>query len=745
MCCRYVLASLLLAAPILPQDPSQQIPLPELLLEADDTRVDRSCRIVIPQGLVIEDVNDDGVIQIVADDIRVEFSAGSVLRGAPLTRSWDRMTGIGLRVEGHSGVEIAGMDIRGYRVGIAAERAPGLLIEDLVLLDNFRQRLHSSPEVADDGRDWLDPHHNDSGEWAIRYGAGISIASSKQVLVRRCLVRRGQNGILLDRVEDSLIYDNDCSFLSGWGLALWRSSRNKIMRNALDFCIRGYSHGVYNRGQDSAGLLMFEQCKANIIAKNSITHGGDGVFAFAGREALGQKPAATDAFEYRQAGNARNLFYDNDCSYAAAHGLELTFSFGNRIIGNRFSGNAICGIWGGYSSGMEIRGNRFAENGDAGYGAERGGINIEHGSDNLISSNQFQGDRCGVFLWWDEDKELLTTPWALANGAASEGNRVLHNSFVAVDTVLQLRQVQGTEYGFNLVSDCDRELDLDESSRILASAQEAARPLPDIAAQLPEIAAAQPRGMRNALAGRQNIIMGDWGPWDHHEPMLRTLRSRGSEHLYEFYLGEAMLRYSEPEGDLRLQRHHAIDRPGKPVQLRVSSAGSSVLSYDIPIRFASETHRLRGTIISANWDLRVFAWTVDPREDYPGWLREAEENGLATRIDHLDLSYGNAGPSQRKLSVEIANAQLERDRFGSIASTSLQLPAGAWQITTLSDDGIRVSVDDERIIDNWTWHGPTEDKGRFQLEEDRQVEIRVEHFEIDGYAVLRLDLARLGG
>ena len=68
---------------------------------------------------------------------------------------------------------------------------------------------------------------------------------------------------------------------------------NSTARNACDFCIRGYSHGVYNRGQDSAGILMFEQCSGNVIAENSATHCGDGLFAFAGKEALGEtEPSA---------------------------------------------------------------------------------------------------------------------------------------------------------------------------------------------------------------------------------------------------------------------------------------------------------------------------------------------------------------------------------------------------------------------------------------------------------------------
>ena len=76
-----------------------------------------------------------------------------------------------------------------------------------------------------------------------------------------------------------------------------------------------------------------------------------------------------------------------------------------------------------------------------------------------------------------------------------------------------------------------------------------------------------------------------------------------------------------------------------------------------------------------------------------------------------------------------------------IARTQLPLSAGTWEFRTLSDDGVRVMVDSELIIDNWTWHGPTQDTGTWRLTEERTVEIVVEHFDIDGYAVLELEIS----
>ena len=58
------------------------------------------------------------------------------------------------------------------------------------------------------------------------------------------------------------------------------------------------------------------------------------------------------------------------------------------------------------------------------------------------------------------------------------------------------------------------------------------------------------------------------------------------------------------------------------------------------------------------------------------------------------------------------------------------------------DDGVRVRVDGKAVIENWAWHGPTRDTGRLTLETDETVEIVVEHFQIDGFAVLDFSMGR---
>ena len=364
---------------------------------SDDVSISQSCRLVIPADTVIEDKNNNGVIHIVASDIEVEFGAGSVLRGSPKDGRPDEYKGFGIRIEGQSNVTVRGARISGFWAGLWATRTDGLALEAIDASDNRRAYLRSTP-LAEDGGDWLFPHDNDGNEWLNNYGAAIYLEDANNVTVRDCAVRHGQNALCIDRVNDSKIYDNDFSFNSGWGIAMWRCNRNIITRNACDFCVRGYSHGVYNRGQDSAGILMFEQNNANIVAENSVTHSGDGFFGFAGREALGETSNQPTQWHKRR-GNNDNLLINNDFSYAPAHGIEMTFSFGNVFYGNRLVENAICGVWGGYSQDTLIAANHFEGNGEMAYGLERGGVNIEHGIANRIVENVFKNNKCGVHLW----------------------------------------------------------------------------------------------------------------------------------------------------------------------------------------------------------------------------------------------------------------------------------------------------------------------------------------------------------
>ncbi|MFO0915348.1 MAG: PA14 domain-containing protein [Pirellulales bacterium] len=63
---------------------------------------------------------------------------------------------------------------------------------------------------------------------------------------------------------------------------------------------------------------------------------------------------------------------------------------------------------------------------------------------------------------------------------------------------------------------------------------------------------------------------------------------------------------------------------------------------------------------------------------------------------------------------------------------------GEYAFHTVSNDGIRMWVDDQLLIDNWTDHSETEDTGRVKLKAGQQHPVRIEYFYNGGQGVTRL-------
>jgi hypothetical protein len=755
--------------------------LPTLRVTADNTSITQSCLIEIPAGTVITDADGNGVLHIKADNLVIQFTPGSILRGAATNTLWNELTGIGIRLHGHTNVTIDGVRIHGFKNAIVASIADGLKILGGDFSDNYRQRLKSTP-AAEDGSDWMFPHDNDRTPWREQYGGAVCVEHSSRVTIAGIFARRGQNGIILDQVNDSAIYDNDCSFLSGWGLAMWKSSRNMISRNAFDFCVRGHVEGVYNRGQDSAGILAFEQCNDNVFAENSATHGGDGFFGFAGKEALGErwldgerarlrqetgeqdvekliKVPAELAKELSALGCNRNLFIGNDLSYAPAHGFEMTFSEGNIFVRNRVVENAICGVWGGYSSGMLIVENDFTGNGGMAYGLERGAINMEHAANNLIASNRFMNNKAGVHLWWDDDGALLKLPGVAGSEQRVIDNVIAGNSFeinaqapfarLGQNERLIVLQLRDSTKGQKVFSNAwfGNSVQLTHPRAVEFSIEDGCEPVKSggiPSYTIPSYTALgtrRPVGARAHLRGREQIIMDEWGPWDHESPLLRAAPADAGKVVFEVFGVKSLQAPRVLAGNVGAE---LTSSPRAGASLVTISAPPGVSPYRIALAGEGFDRELAATIVAAEWRLTFFPWKIDPREDLAGWRKLADgADAIRAKATALDFPYGWGGPRDQKLGDTVAKSSLGNDHFGMIARMQLNLPKGKWRFKTLSDDGIRVVVAGKPVIENWTWHGPTPNEGIFEQSAAGEVEIVVEHFEIDGYAMLKLDIESL--
>src|SRR5438874_3554174 len=453
------------------------------------------------------------------DNITVDFR-GATLEGIDPQADPDQARDTAIVIDGGSNIRIIKANIHGYKVGILARGSRQLALRDNDLSHNWKPRLFSLVE-HESLADWLSFHHNEKDEW-LRFGAAIYLQDVKGAEVRGNRAVGGMNGLLLVRATGVMVRDNNRSFNSALGIGLYRSSDDTIIHNQLDYNVRGYSHRFYTRGQDSADLLLFEQSSHNFVAYNSMTHGGDGIFLWAGQTTM----------DSGTGGANDNLFYGNDVSYATANGVEATFSR-NEILANRAWGSEY-GVWGGYSYQTEIVGNDFRGN--------RTGVAIEHGQDNVIAANRFDHDSTAIRLWADS---IEPSDWGYPkhHDTRSRDYRIGGNKYIGNRTMLNVRNTMG----------------LDTNAQIAPAA--------------PLRALARPSVPSSTLSrqDRSAIIVDEWGPYDWESPKLWPVDSTRAVPLRLATLGPAGAWRLVSLRGVTLAR--AAGRIGDTIAVRADSGG----------------------------------------------------------------------------------------------------------------------------------------------------------------------------
>ncbi|HEU4699029.1 MAG TPA: NosD domain-containing protein [Gemmatimonadales bacterium] len=354
---------------------------------------------ICPGRYRLADPREQGVIVVAGSGTRLDLTGVTLESGDSVPA---RFTGIGVLSRGVDQVTIVGGTVRGYRYGIRVEGGRGHRIHGADLSGSRAQALRSTPQRYDEG-DWLDIFRPDTFE---TYGAGLYLKYTDGASVTSVVARRAQNGIMLADARGSYVADNDVSANSGWGLALWQSSRNTIVRNKAHHVVRCESP-AYSRGCDSAGLLLRQQSDSNTIVDNDLTYSGDGFFL------SGQPPYVRPS--------VGNVVVRNDATGAYHNAFEATFSWNNTFLENR-ADSAAYGFWLGYSSGSTVRGNSIV-------GSREAGIAIEHGEDNTLAANTIVGGATGIHLFAPR-----------ADGPASRNVRVDDNLVARVTRGLVLER-----------------------------------------------------------------------------------------------------------------------------------------------------------------------------------------------------------------------------------------------------------------------------------------------------------------
>lgn len=715
-------AAVTLVSALLPAASAAQ----ETVLFTPGMVIDRSVK-VAPGEYVLPGEPDPRQAQIVirGDGIEVDLT-GFRLVGIPLEADPDGARGVAIRVDGGRDVTIRGGEIRGYRFAILARGTRNLRIVDTELSYGWKPRLFSQ-QHHESLVDWLSFHDNEDREW-MRFGAAIYLEDVTGGEIRRNRAIQGMNGLLMTRSDSILVAENDFSFNSGLGIGLYRSSWNVVVSNRMDYAVRGYSEGIYQRGQDSAGLLLYEQSSHNVVAWNSATHSGDGFFLWAGNSTM----------ETGDGGANHNLLFNNDFSFAPTNAVEVTFSR-NRILGNYLRGSRY-GVWGGYSWGTEIRGNCL--------GGNRFGVAIEHGQHNVIARNRFDGDSVAVRLW---ERESQPTDWgyARARDVRSRNYFIGGNVFGGNARVLE---VEGTaevdELGNRTVSAipaeaCDpREL-MGNEFRILSSqVAAAARALVLDSLDSPDGLVPGIPGSVRATLPRSAIVVDAWGPWDGRSPKLYPVDTLASP---------VRLQVLGPEGNWRLVQSRGVDSLSADAGatgdiLTVSPRDPDDWAVTLEYR-GQATVSTRGTPRGPGDAVRFSYERFQPLEPWTVrfWSWEDPERDPHVNPRVFDLLFRNEPILTRTedrldyMWYTPAIRGLPGARWAAEAVTTVNLAPGTYSLRTISDDGIRVWVDGELVIDRFDPHGSEVDYAPIA---PGRHEIRVRYFQLDGWTEARVDVVK---
>jgi parallel beta-helix repeat protein len=667
------------------------------------------------------------LIIIEGKNITVDFNH-CTLQGSKTEMQPNEFYGLAVLIKkGSSNINIINANIHGFKIAVMADSVLRLQISNCDFSYNYRQHLHSNWK-REDVSDWMSYHHNERDEW-MRYGAGMYLKDCRHAIIKNNFITGGQCGLMMMRCDSNEIFNNDFSFNSGIGIGLYRSSDNKIYANQLDFNVRGYSDGIYYRGQDSGGILVFEQCNNNLFAYNSITHSGDGFFLWAGQYTM----------DTGEGGCNDNLIFGNDLSYAPTNGIEVTFSR-NKIESNIIK-ECDNGIWGGYSYETSILNNKFSGN--------RTAIAIEHGQHNSILANQFTNDKTAIKLW---SREQQPPDWIYAQKRDTKSKEYLiwNNSFDSINVVYDLMGTDSIKLTGNQAKNCNRIFKLGKRISNLDTSDENLNnllldfKLDDRLKNLKKTNLP----LQNKQAGRNQIHITEWGPYNFRYPLL-WLKNVDSNGLYHFEVLTPSNDIHQKNKNWKLKTTNGFSIIHNINNHITAKADSSVKERSIQLEYngASFTDAF-GKVHTANkpyifqykefdphfnWNINFYKWdsTSDPKKNYAAFVQSLHNPVYSTTQHAIDYTWWGA----------IGN-NLPADSFATVGTSTVQLKGGDYLIGITADDLVKLFIDGQEIIDAW-------DDSYTALDENTNHEktihlsagaheFKIVHAEISGLATLML-------
>ncbi|HZH97536.1 MAG TPA: PA14 domain-containing protein, partial [Fimbriimonadaceae bacterium] len=490
--------------------------------------------------------------------------------------------------------------------------------------------------------------------------------------------------------------------------------------------------------------------------------------------------------------------YGNDFSHAPTNGIEATFSR------NTFANNLILecwhGIWGGYSYESKVIGNVFGYNAE-GIAWEHGQDNLVEGNtfhrDHeglVIWSNPTQDPN------WEYPKrrDTKSRDWTIKNNTfgntflnalrirRTEGVTLRQNQYWGVANVLKAEDVSRlTQEGEqeNAMPALPPASALNQGD--VVNVEDYERRFTGLAADWNPLARNTGTGEREKLSsslrpkpleggmapflkpetlrGWRYMIVDEWGPYDFKRPILvprGEVKPTAAEAGRVPPNARATVRRFEilgPKGTWRVVQKRGIETlssesgdvpgfidvtlpPGKAsdVNLELEYRGDRVVDDRGVATGKGMPHRFGYTKFFApiDWRVRFHAWNPERVKDpkaampTPGELlskAELDKPLHELRTDRVDFGWGGSPATG-----------VPADHFITIAEGELEIQQGEYTLNVTTDDGMRVWIDDVMVLESWKYQGPTPYSVNVRLQGKHR--IRVEHYEIDGYAALKVEL-----
>jgi parallel beta-helix repeat protein len=317
---------------------------------------------------------------------------------------------------------VDGDNYTGYFIKI--DNSDHILIKNFTLVNHFNYAVYitNSSNIEIEANNFSYNKVDSTGfidVWAgytDALGGGVICYNCDSVHIHGNMMKYQNDGVALYNSKKALIYFNDFSWNTSYGIRMFWADSSYIHHNNAAHINRPYTDP-----SDCSAILMIVS-NENRVEYNDFRYSGDGVF-------LGQYQHSTTP--------NNNFFGYNDCSGSPHNAIEATFADGN-IYKQNICNMSQYGLWLGYSFNSVVDSNQVLYN-------HHSGIAVDRGFNNIITHNWFIGNPLAIELWegspitgyqnqTSRDYTIETNYFegntVCINAAATENTRIHDNRFI---------------------------------------------------------------------------------------------------------------------------------------------------------------------------------------------------------------------------------------------------------------------------------------------------------------------------